>query len=161
MFSWYQKLIKKQDAFEYQITCGKWISAVRDDVIKWKHFRCDLISYPLLKYWLKLFAKHDDAIKWNHLPRYWPFVRGIHHSTGDFPAQRPVTRSFDVFFDVRQNKRLCKQSRGWWYETPSRPLWRHCNGSRYVTDHKYRFISKHKISCKEVTSHEASLGHNG
>ena len=23
---------------------------------------------------------HDDAIKWNHSPRYWPFVRGIHRS---------------------------------------------------------------------------------
>ena len=29
---------------------------------------------------------------------------------GDFPAQRPVTRSFDVFFDLRPNKRLSKQS---------------------------------------------------
>ena len=29
---------------------------------------------------------------------------------GDFPAQRPVTRSFDVFFDLRLNKRLSKQS---------------------------------------------------
>ena len=47
--------------------------------------------------------------------------------TGEFPAQRPVTRSFDVFFDLRLNKRLSKQSRGWWFETPSRPLWRRCN----------------------------------
>ena len=46
---------------------------------------------------------------------------------GEFPAQRPVTRSFDVFFDLRLNKRLSKQSRGWWIETISRPLWRHCN----------------------------------
>ena len=22
---------------------------------------------------------HDDVIKWKHFPRYWPFVRGIHH----------------------------------------------------------------------------------
>ena len=29
--------------------------------------------------------------------------------TGDFPAQRPVTRSFDVFFDLRLNERLSKQ----------------------------------------------------
>ena len=29
---------------------------------------------------------------------------------GEFPAQRPVTRSFDVFFDLRLNKRLSKQS---------------------------------------------------
>ena len=47
--------------------------------------------------------------------------------TGEFPAQRPVTRSFDVFFDLRLNKRLSKQWWGWWFETPSRPLWRHCN----------------------------------
>ena len=29
---------------------------------------------------------------------------------GEFPAQRPVTRSFDVFFDLRLNKWLSKQS---------------------------------------------------
>ena len=47
--------------------------------------------------------------------------------TGEFPSQRPVTRSFDVFFGLRLNKRLSKQSRHRWFETPSRPLWRHCN----------------------------------
>ena len=46
---------------------------------------------------------------------------------GEFPAQRPVTRSFDVFFDLRLNKRLSKQSWGWWFETPSWSLWRHRN----------------------------------
>ena len=35
---------------------------------------------------------------------------------GEVPAQRPVTRSFDVLF-------------GWWFDTLSRPLWRHCNGN--------------------------------
>ena len=39
---------------------------------------------------------------------------------GEFPAQRPVTRSFDVFFDLRLNKRLSKQSISPWFETPSR-----------------------------------------
>ena len=29
---------------------------------------------------------------------------------GEFPTQRPVTRGFDVFFDLRLNKRLSKQS---------------------------------------------------
>ena len=47
--------------------------------------------------------------------------------SGEFPAQRPVTRSFDVFFDLRLNKRLSKQSWGWWFETLSCPLWRHRN----------------------------------
>ena len=47
----------------------------------------------------------------------------------EFPAQRPVTRSFDVFFDLHHpNKRLSKQWWGWWFETPSCPLWRHRNG---------------------------------
>ena len=46
---------------------------------------------------------------------------------GEFLAQRPVTRSFDVFFDLRLNKRLSKQTWGWWFETLSHPLWSHCN----------------------------------
>ena len=52
--------------------------------------------------------------------------------TGEFPTQRPVTRSFDVFFDLGLNKRLSKQSWGWWYETPSRSLWRHCNDTLWL-----------------------------
>ena len=59
-------------------------------------------------------------MKWKHFPRYWPFVRGI---------QRLGTRSFDVFLDLRLYKRLSKQSWGWWFETPSLPLWRHRNVS--------------------------------
>ena len=35
--------------------------------------------------------------------------------TGEFPAQRPVTQSFDVFFDLCLNKRLGKQSWSWWF----------------------------------------------
>ena len=46
--------------------------------------------------------------------------------TGEFPSQRPVTRSFYVFFDLRLNKRLHKQSRP---ETPWCSLLRHCNAS--------------------------------
>ena len=46
---------------------------------------------------------------------------------GEFPAQRPVTRSCDVSFDLRLYKRLSKQSWGWWFEALSCPLWRHCN----------------------------------
>ena len=57
---------------------------------------------------------------------------------GEFPTQRPVTRSFYVFFDLRPNKRLRKHRWGWWFETPLCPLWRHCNdynisGSAHMT----------------------------
>ena len=46
--------------------------------------------------------------------------------TGEFPSQRSLTRSFDFFY-LRQNKRLSKQSKRRWFDTPSRSLWRHCN----------------------------------
>ena len=55
------------------------------------------------------------------------FCAGNSPVTGEFPAQRPVTRSLKVFFDLHPNKRLSKQSWGWWSETPSSSLWRHRN----------------------------------
>ena len=45
----------------------------------------------------------------------------------EFPAQRPVTRNFDVFCDILLNKRLSKQRWCSWFDTPSCPVWRHCN----------------------------------
>ena len=58
-------------------------------------------------------------------------------ASGEFPAQRPLTRSFDVFFYLCLNKRLRKQPWGWWFETLSRPLWRHCNVVMEYTDYGY------------------------
>ena len=49
--------------------------------------------------------------------------------TGQFPSQRPVAQTFDVFFDLRLKTRLSYQSYGWWFETSSCPLWRHCNAT--------------------------------
>ena len=63
-------------------------------------------------------------------------------ATGEFPAQRPVTRSFDVFFDLRLNKRLSKQSWDWWFETPSCSLWRHCND--YIPNLSLRACAPYK-----------------
>ena len=57
------------------------------------------------------------------------FCAGNSPVTGEFPSQRPVTRIFDVFFNLRVNKRLSKQSWGCCFETQSRPLWRHSNAS--------------------------------
>ena len=72
-------------------------------------------------------AKHDAVIKWKLFRVTGPLC-------GEFTghrlilAQRPVTRNFDVFYDLRLNKRLSKQSWGWWFETSSRSSCRHCNG---------------------------------
>ena len=77
--------------------------------------------------------KHDDVTKWKHFPRNWPFVRGIHRSRW-IPHTKAGDRSFDVFFDLRLNKRLSKQWWGWWFETLSRPWWRHRNGGMVEND---------------------------
>ena len=68
---------------------------------------------------------------WLHQIEIFPalldFCVGNSTVTGKFPSQRPVTRSFYIFFDLRMNKRLSKNSTRWWFETQSYPLWRHCN----------------------------------
>ena len=65
--------------------------------------------------------------------------------TGEFPIQRPVTRSFDVFFDLCPNKQLSKQTWGWWFETLSRSLWRHCNDLK-IPPHLLGLISTYIVS---------------
>ena len=64
---------------------------------------------------------------WRHQMETFSALLAICAGTGEFPAQRPVTRSFDVYFDLRLNKRLSKQWWGWWFEALSCSLWRHCN----------------------------------
>ena len=81
-----------------------------------------------------LISKHSCELAsvswWRHqiFSTLLAFCAGNSSITGEFPSQRPVSRSFDVFFDLRLNKRLSKQSWRWWFETPSRSLWHHCNG---------------------------------
>ena len=89
-----------------------------------------LIWYVFSMYWtLKL--KQASPRWWRHRMETFSALLAICAGnspvTGEFPAQRPATRSFDVFFDLRLNKRLSKQSWGWWSNTPSRRLWRHCS----------------------------------
>ena len=61
--------------------------------------------------------------------------------TGQFTVQRPVTRSFDVFFDLRLNEPLSKQWWGWWFETLSRPLWRYGNAENKGAYTLVRFLA--------------------
>ena len=63
---------------------------------------------------------------WRHQMETFSALLAICEGNSPVPTQRPVTRNFDVFFDLRLNKRLNKQWQGWWFETPSHPLWRHC-----------------------------------
>ena len=79
---------------------------------------------------------------------------------GEFPAQRPVTQSFDVFFDLRLNKWLSKQSWGWWFETLSHPLWHHLNDA---WDYYIIVVSGNAESISLLWRHNAidTLSHAG
>ena len=91
-------------------------------------------SNPAINFFLKVpdisFSPANCTL-WRHRVETFStllaFCTGNSPVTGEFPAQRPVSRSFDVFFDLRLNKQLSKQSRRRWFETQSRSLWRHCN----------------------------------
>ena len=119
---------------------------VTSSLIGWPHCQNEPFIYRHYTAWTSYKEKwkhtHYDVIKWKHFPRYWPFVGegGSWPATGEFPSQRPVTRRFDVFFDLRLNRRLSKQSRPRWFETQSRSLWRHYNA--YLR-HEYKFNSSH------------------
>ena len=83
------------------VICFLWTTILSDELCAWWRHQMEIISA-----FLAIFARNSPV-------------------AGEFPAQRPVTRSFDVIFDQHLNKMLSKQSWGWWFETPSSPLWRH------------------------------------
>ena len=86
----------------------------------------------------------ESTPKWQqkYITQRWIFILLISHRstlsmmtssngnifrvTGPLWEESTGHRSFDVFFDLRLNKRLSKQRRRQWFETPSRSLWRHC-----------------------------------
>ena len=70
---------------------------------------------------------HDDVIKWKHFPRCWPFVGGIHRSPVNSPHKGQWRGALMFSLICALNKQFTKQSWGWWFGTPSRSLWRHCN----------------------------------
>ena len=100
---------------------------------KWRNsMMVRYISYNIIP-WLQDNPTHSDVNRtwWRHqmetLFALLAICAGNSPVIGEFPAQRPVSRIFDVFFDLRLNKRLSKQWWDWWFETPLCPLWRHCN----------------------------------
>ena len=67
--------------------------------------------------------------------------------TGEFPAQRPVMRSFDVLFALCLNKRFSKQWRRRWFEMSSWSLWRHCNERWITVIAVYHWLSLNLRTC--------------
>ena len=100
-------------------------------------------------------AKQNNLSWWRHQMETFSALLAICAGNSQVPseflAQRPVTRSFDVFFDLRLNKRLSKQSWGWWFETLSRPSWRHRNSIiLYITFYSLSYIRRFVINSREV-----------
>ena len=111
-------------------------------VSRWWHFLFNVYT-PLLGYFVSIWSmlpwvNHITYTGTKHMP-WWrhqmetfsavlAFCAGNSPVPGEFPTQRPVMRKFDVFFDLRPDKLLSKQWWGWWFETPSCPLWRHRDG---------------------------------
>ena len=79
---------------------------------------------------VSLLSDSGDTVYYGGAVVWWrhQICAGNSPVTGEFPSQRPVTRSLDVFFHLRLTKRFNKQSARRQFETPSRSLWRHCNG---------------------------------
>ena len=82
----------------------------------------------------KLMVSHDDVIKWKHFPRNRPFVRGIHRSPVNSPHTGQWSRA--LMFSL-----ICVWINDWvnnreagWFETLSRPFWRHRNVNAVMVD---------------------------
>ena len=119
--------------------------------LHWRHNECDGVPSHqphecLLKHLFRCRSKKTSKLR----------VAGLCEENspeaGAFPAHRPVTRSFDVFFDMRLNKRLSKQPWGWWFETLSRPLWRHRNVTRIQKQTHYNWNVISEISFEELAN---------
>ena len=96
----------------------------------WQSAANSLTGY--ICHWRKFITKNFEARSWwrhqmETVSALLALCAGNSPVTGEFPSQRPVKRSFDVFFHLSLNKRLSKQSRRWWFETIWRSLWRHSN----------------------------------
>ena len=86
------------------------------------------LYHPSLEFWWVITGKPWWRHQMEAFSALLTLCAGNSPVNGEFPSQRPVTRSFDAFFDLR----LSKQWWGWWFETPSRSLLRHCNDWGWV-----------------------------
>ena len=79
---------------------------------------------------IQVFSRTRQAVCSNRTSSWWRVTGPL---CGEFTGHRwiPLTKASDVelccFLWSALNKLLSKQSWGWWFETPSRSLWRYCN----------------------------------
>ena len=99
-------------------------------VMAWWRHQMEIFSSLLALCTVYVWCDEFNQTWWNHQMETFPTLLalcvGNSLVTSEFPSQRPVTRSFDVFFHLRLNKLLSKQLRRRWFEMPSRSSWHHC-----------------------------------
>ena len=81
-------------------------------------------------------------------PLCWKFTR---HPW--IPSQWPVTGALMFPLIYALIKRLREQSWGWWFETSSRSLWRHCNENQItfkVYNQQSNSASTNRTSCRRA-----------
>ena len=110
------------------------------------------LEFASLMEWLHKFTNlHACNARWRHQSETFSALLAICAGNSpvpvEFPTQRPVSRSFDIFFDLHPNKRLSKQCWGWWSETPSCPLWRHHNGHKVNSIRYFINLTKSSEGC--------------
>ena len=141
-----------------EITCARSVGMSIDTeyCLLWRIYRPAWL-------FLKLIDTHETIVNatrilswWRHqtetFPRYWPFVRGIHRSPVNF-LQKGQWRGALMFSLIcALNKRLSKQWWGWWFETPSCPLWRHCSIWRFTSACWFRIYSIWNRSCRWLST---------
>ena len=115
-----------------------------------------------------LHVTQDDVIKWKHFSRYWPFVRGIHRSPV-IPHTKASDAELWCFLWMNAlNERLSKQSWGWWLQTPSGTLLRHCNKNRrpllvtmmfagVLVLNRYHSITRHDTDSSAIWDNKSDL----
>ena len=108
---------------------------------------CMCVCSIKIVHWHKEVIFNRNGVIWTHTYTYFCYFKRSSNGSifrvtgllcGEFTGHRwiPRTKASDAelwcFLDLRLNKRLSKQWWGWWFETPSRPLWRHCNEEKHI-----------------------------
>ena len=87
---------------------------------KFENVYCFEFSWLHLAWDIQSPQYHNMVPWWRHQMETFSALlvlcEGISPITGEFPSHRPVTQSFDIFFDLHLNKRLRKQSRRRWFD---------------------------------------------
>ena len=120
---------------------------VKEQMMKWSShkYTLEIKSKTPVSASQEATTQHDDVIKWKHFPHHWPFVWGIHQSPVNSPHKGQWYGALMFSLICALNKWLSKQLWGWWFERPSRSLWRHCNEWLWYHNDQLSDVVEHRF----------------